>query len=262
MRLDEFSKLLESNYEQLGLYRYDFVYIYSDLRGFASQLTEEVSRDQLFRAVVASLLANEVTVLVPTFTYTTSGTFEVTETQTRLGAMNKWFLVQEGVRRSEHPLFSDAALGPQADLVENVGKSAFGSQSVFGRLSNRRCGFLHLGHDLSKHGNTVIHHVEQVCGATYRLHKAFETKVYRRGGYVGTDYTAFLRRRDVPGHDFVTDFESAASVMRNKGILREMGDAESQRYIAAYGYDESVDLMSALLYQDPSFFIAKGFIQY
>ena len=203
MSIRELSKLLESYYQQLGVYAYDVVYIYSDLRGFASQLTEEVSRDDLFQAVVAPLLDKGTTILTPTFTYTTSGAFEVTETQTKLGAMNKWFLSQDEVSRSEHPLFSDAALGPQSALVENVGKSAFGAESVFDRLHNRGCGFLHLGHDLSKHGNTVIHHVEQMCGATYRLHKAFETKVYRCGDYIGADYTAFLRRRDVPRHDFV-----------------------------------------------------------
>ena len=236
--------------------------MYSDLRGFATAVADDIKRDDLLQMLVDPLLQAGATLVTPTFTYTTSGRFEVTETQTRLGALNKWMLKQSEVRRSEHPLFSDAALGPQAEIVENVGKSAFGRSSVFDRLRDRHCGFLHLGHDLETYGNTIVHYVEQQCGATYRIQKAFPTKVYRDGGYVGTDYTAFLRRRDVPLQDFATDFHKATDIMRDRGLLQEVGDAGALRHIIAYNYDESVELMAQLFYEDPNVFIGTEFIQY
>ena len=137
---DEFSRLIRSYYEESDILRSEFIYVYSDLRGFATAAADDIKRDDLLQMLVDPLLQAGATLVVPMFTYTTSGRFEVTETQTHLGALNKWMLKQAGVRRSEHPLFSDAALGPQAEIVENVGKSAFGITTIFMPLPpvNRR----------------------------------------------------------------------------------------------------------------------------
>ena len=152
MNPDEFSRFIRSYYEESDILLSEFIYVYSDLRGFATAVADDIRRDDLLQMLVDPLLQAGATLVTPTFTYTTSGRFEVTETQTRLGALNKWMLKQAGVRRSEHPLFSDAAIGPQAEIVENIGKSAFGKSSVFDRLRDRHCGFLHLGQDLGNLG--------------------------------------------------------------------------------------------------------------
>ena len=70
---------------------------------------------------------------------------------------------------------------------------------------------LHIGRPVAM-GNTVLHHVEQLAGATYRMNKAFKTEVYDGSRHIGTDYNAFLRRQDVPGEDFASDFNRASKI--------------------------------------------------
>jgi aminoglycoside N3'-acetyltransferase len=261
MNQEDFGRLVRSHYGVLELDRYKIAYIYSDFRGFASDLEGSIDRDRFCNAIVDPLLESGMTILAPTFTYTTEGVFETSETSTRVGLLNRWLLKQEGVRRSEHPLFSYAALGPQADLVENIGKSAFGRDSIFDRLQGRQCSFVHIGHEVSR-GNTALHHVEHLCGATYRIHKAFKTQVYRSGHYVGTDYTAFLRRLDVQGQEFHHTFEKAAATLRQEGLIQETGDPEALRGIGCYDYDQAVSLLFDAFHRDPTIFIGTDFLQY
>ena len=63
------------------------------------------------------------------------------------------------MKRSEHPMFSFAALGPKSEIVENCGKSAFGYDSIHERLRKKKCCFLNIGRSLES-GNTLVHNVE------------------------------------------------------------------------------------------------------
>lgn len=260
MPISSFSKTLEDAYEIIGILSADIVYLYTDFRAIGVHAAEFSNRNLFCDAIVRPLLDRGKTVLTTTFTYTTEGRFDVEKTPTRLGAINKWFLQEPGVSRSEHPMFSYAALGPQAkSLVENVGKSAFGHQSVFDRLYGRNASFLYVGRPVWM-GNTIIHHIEQACGATYRINKAFKTEVYRNENYVGTDYSAFLRRRDVSGQNFYFRFDEAAARLFEAGLVRQVGDDKSLTNISAHGYDDTAALLKRMFYANPSIFIDQPFI--
>ena len=259
--LPPFSRLIGDAYASVGILDADIVYIYTDFRAFGVHLNEFSSRDAFCRAVVDPLRDLGKTVITTTFSYTSEGQFDTETTPTRLGVINKWILKADGVRRSEHPVFSYAAVGPQAsELVSNIGKSAFGEDSVFDRLYGRNAAFLYVGRPVSM-GNTIIHHVEQVCGATYRVNKAFSTKVYRGPDYVGTDYTAFVRRRDVPGRNFAFQFGRAARELFSAGLVKEVGNSEKFTNISAHGYDAAAAELKKLFYADPSIFISRPFIE-
>jgi aminoglycoside N3'-acetyltransferase len=258
---NEFEDFLASSYDALNVYEADILYIYSDFRYFGKYLAQCGGRDEFCGRVIAPLLEKNKTIIMTTFTYTTEGIFDVYRTFTKLGAMNKWLLMQEGVVRSEHPLFSYASLGSKKKIVENIGKSAFGHDSIFDRLKDSNAAFLHIGRPVSM-GNTAIHHVEQLCGATYRVPKAFKTKVYRGEQYVGTDYTASLRRRDVPGQDFGFTLKQAAEKLFNEKLVRQVGDEESFSNLSYYRYDETLSFLEQCFYEDPTLFIKTDFIQY
>lgn len=257
----DFESMLGQAYRDVGVFEADILYIYTDFRNFGRHASGYGSRNDFCNAFIAPLVEQGKTVVLTTFTYTSEGRFDVLTTPTRLGAINKWVLGQSGVRRSEHPLFSYAALGPQADLIENIGKSAFGRDSVFERLKGRKAGFLHVGRPVTI-GNTALHYVEHMCGATYRAHKAFRTKVFRGDEYVGSDYSAFLRRRDVSGESFEFDFSKAASVLYGKGIINHVGSEADLSNISFYWYDQTLDVLCDIFYQDPRVFIKSNFIQY
>jgi len=253
--------LLDDAYAAVGAYSADILYIYTDFRHFGVHMAGFPDRDSFCAAIVSPLLARGKTIVLTTFTYTSEGRFDVLTTPSRLGAMNRWITHQPRVRRSEHPMFSLAALGPQADLVAGVGKSAFGFESVYARLSGRNASFLHVGRPIAM-GNTLLHHVEQQCGATYRVHKAFRTEVYRGLEYVGTDYTALVRRRDVAGEGFEFDFTRAAAGLFERGLVKQVGADEELSNISCYAYDETLDYLSNAFYRDPRIFIKSDFIQY
>ena len=165
------------------------------------------------------------------------------------------------MKRSEHPLFSYAALGKKADFLVNISKSAFGYGSVFDRLKDSDAVFLHVGRPISM-GNTVLHHIEQYCGATYRINKAFQTKVYRGDTYIGTDYTAFLRRQDVEGETFGFDFTKAARAMLDAQLIKKTGDIDSFSTVPSYSYDDTLSFLYDLFYKAQNIFIGSDFIQY
>lgn len=240
----------------------DIVYLYSDLRGLSAGCITRDDQDRLCASVVEPLLDRGKTVLMPAFSYTTSGQFQVRETPTRIGRLNKWMLGCADAERSEHPLFSYVARGPLAGtLMRGVGKSAFGTDSVFERLSGRGATFLHVGRPVWM-GNTALHHVEQAGGATYRINKAFATEVYRDGDYIGTDYTAFLRRRDVPGETFEFDFRKGAELLFDAGLVAEIGENEKLTNFSAYSYDAALEVLKRGFDADPTLFINSSFIQY
>ncbi len=257
----ELAHILGEGYAAVGAYDADVLYLYTDFRHFGVHMAGYPDRDAFCAAVVAPLLERGKTVVLTTFTYTTEGRFDVLSTPTRLGAMNKWIVGQPAMQRSEHPLFSLAALGPRADLVVGVGKSAFGHDSVYARLRGCRTAFLHVGRPVSM-GNTALHHVEQVCGATYRVHKAFRTAVYRGEAFVGTDYTAFLRRRDVPGENFEFEFSSAAAKLFERGLVRQVGSDRDLSNVSCYPYDDTLDLLCEAFYRDQRLFIKSDFMQF
>ena len=118
-------KFFEEKYDKLGMNDFDYFYIYSDFRGFYSEMGKNLTKNEFCSAVIKPLIEKNKTVIIPTYTYTVKGVFEVLETPTRLGTLNSWILQQANVCRSEHPLFSFASLGLGASLVENCGKNAF-----------------------------------------------------------------------------------------------------------------------------------------
>lgn len=256
-----FSDVLEKAYVSIGAFEADFVYVYSDFRYFAKYVDELGGRDNFCRAAIQPFLDRGQTVVITCFTYTSEGRFDVLSTPTKLGALNKWILKQSQVKRSEHPLFSYAALGSKADFLLNIGKSAFGYDSVFCRLKGKNAVFLHVGRPI-KMGNTAIHHVEQYCGATYRMNKAFKTQVYRGEDYVGTDYTAFLRRRDVNGETFEFDFTRAAKALKDAGLIKSTGEDSSFSTMSCYPYDDTLVFLCDLFYRDSCIFTKSNFVQY
>lgn len=251
---------ISSAFDQIGAYDAEFIYLYSDLRYFAKFLPLFDSKNDLCQDLVDLFLKRGKTVLTTTFSYTAEGNFEVLETPTTLGVINKWFLRGQG-KRSEHPMYSYAAIGPNQQFLEGIGKSAFGKHSVFDRLTGKKAGFLHLGRPVEM-GNTALHFVEQSCGATYRYNKCFATKVFNGGKYIGTDYSVNVRKLNVPGEDFVYDFRKATLLMRQKGLIQEIGDSSNLSNISFYCYDASIDFLVDQFYKDETIFVNSTYRNY
>ena len=247
-------------YNKLGIEQYRFCYIYSDLRFFGSCMKTNLEKDRFCESVINPLINSKKTVIIPTFSYTTEGVFVVEKTPTSLGTLNSWILRQPSVKRSEHPLFSFAALGPKSYLVENCGKSAFGKNSVHESLRGEKCCFINIGRPIES-GSTLIHNIEQSCGAKYRFNKVFKTSVFKKNEYIDSNYTAFVRRQDIPGHDFKFNFSKAAKMIYDEGIVKEVGDPALLSNVSLYDYDKTREILVKAFLNDTSIFLSKPFVQ-
>ena len=261
-----------NSYEDLGVKQYDFCCVYSDLRAFASEMKSKFEKNKFCHSIINPLLKSKKTVIIPTYTYTVKGVFEVEKTPTNLGALNSWILKQDNMKRSEHPMFSYASLGPKSSIVENCGKSAFGFDSIYERLIGKKCCFINIGRPIEA-GNTVVHNVEQSCGATYRYNKCFKTRIIKNNKFFGSDYHAFLRKLDIPDNDVKINFVKAAKNIFDAGIVKQVSInpkttiENSKKYdslpiIFLYDYDKTREILVESFNNDMSVFITKPFVQY
>ena len=93
--------------------------------------------------------------------------------------------------------------------------------------------------------------------------KSFKTKVFNNNDYIGTDYTAFLRRRDVDGNDFFIETKKGYSdPLYKAGIVKEVNDSEKLSNISLLDYDKVRETLVELFYNNQSVFITKDFVQY
>ncbi len=254
---DYFSEI----YIKLNVEKYNFCYIYSDLRFFGSCMKNNLDKDRFCESIVKPLIDSKKTVIIPTFSYTTKDIFDVEKTPTSLGILNSWILKQPSVKRSEHPLFSFAALGPKSSIVENCGKSAFGENSVHENLRNKKSCFINIGRPLED-GNTLIHNIEQSCEAAYRFDKVFKTSVFKNNKLFNSNYSAFVRRQDVPGHDFKFNFTRAAKLIYDEGIVNEVGDPTMLSNVSLYDFDKTREILVKAFLNDTSIFLSKPFTEY
>lgn len=241
--------------------RFETVVIYSDFRFLVARPDIAAKRNAFMQGLFDRLEVSDRTFVTPSYTYTSEGDFHTDKTRTNTSALSSWLAKSPLTTRSEHPMFSYVGFGPNVDVLRNVGKSAFGEASLYDRLKANAAGFLHLGRPIGL-GNTMVHHVEHMCGATYRVHKTFPTKVFRHNEYVGSDYTSFLRRRDVEGETFTFNFERATDALMAAEIVEMREAVDDMPYLAGYALDPARRVMVDMFHADPTSFVSSNFQQY
>ncbi len=212
MNKKKIEEFLEKN-----LRNYNYVYITSDLRGFFFYKIFQ-SPDDFFNFFINFFKKKGITVILPSYSYTNTGKFYVDKTKSNLGAFTKWILKKKNISRSNHPIFSTVSIGPDKNITRNIGKSAFGEDSIFYRMNKKKSCLLHLGRPFEM-GNTIIHFIEQLVDVDYRFHKVFKTKVFKKKKYISSGYSAFVRKKKVGP----TNTIKIANIFKTKKIIKEIG---------------------------------------
>ena len=181
----------KKNFSREQLKKIKYIYIYSDFRQFFEQNKKDPEKS--VKLILDFFIKKGITCIVPSFTYTTSGKFFINKTKSKVGFLSNFIMKRFKYARSEHPIFSYVAIGKNKKIVKKIGKSAFGINSVHKRLLNQNSYFFHFCRPLLN-GNTLVHHIEQIKSANYRFDKKFKTKVFNNNIYIGSDYSAYLRR--------------------------------------------------------------------
>ena len=84
--MNKFSAEIEKILYKLEVFDYDFIYIYSDLRYYLIKFGSNFPK-----YLIKLFLEKKKTIIVPTFSYTTSGKFLVNKTESALGYFKTLF---------------------------------------------------------------------------------------------------------------------------------------------------------------------------
>ena len=85
--------------------------------------------------------------------------------------------------------------------------------------------------------------------------------MFKKNEYIDSDYTAFVRRQDVPEHDFKFNFSKAAKMIYDEGVVKEVGDPALLSNVSLYDYDKTREILVKAFLNDTSIFLSKPFIQ-
>lgn len=236
--------------------RFSVLYVYSDLRYFGKFRDVKKKKDEFLSNFLTSLLEFCDTICMPTFSYTDFGTFNCRDTESKLGALNRAILKNPDNLRSDHPIFSFAALGKDKQIVENIGLSAFGKDSIHDRLLGKNAAFLYIGRPTVA-GNTLIHYVEQRKQVNYRFEKTFSTNVFCGQKFIGSNFSAYVRKKDNPDNAYYFNFRKANEYLLKKKLINEIASTEKFSNISIIPYDSCFENLTILLNQDSKAFISE-----
>ena len=237
----------------LKIFDAKYVYIYCDLRNLLVYFEKnpEVGAKQFLNL----FKKKGVTCITPAFSYTSKGQFDLKKTKSRVGFLSNYILKRERFVRSKNPIFSYVSIGKNKNLLNKLGKSAFGKDSLHEKLYKEKCYFLHLNRPL-KDGNTLIHHIEQINKANYRFEKIFKTKIYYKNKYLGNNYKAFVRKNLKSEYTDSTFHKAYKKIKKKKYFLRKkVGKIE----LLIYPYDNFYKDLDKLIKKDPNIFINGNF---
>jgi aminoglycoside 3-N-acetyltransferase len=179
----------------LGVEASDVLMVHSNISGFLRlpfpKTTQKlgVLLDGLLGAVPTG------TLVVPTFSYRfcRTGVFDAATTPSEVGLFSEFVRRDPRSMRSSHPIFSVAAIGPDAAfLCRNLSHSSYGAGSIFERLYVGDAKLLHFDVTIAD-SCTFAHFPEQAVGVPYRYSKHFHGTATVDGEAEKGDWELYVR---------------------------------------------------------------------
>jgi len=240
---------------QIGIKAGDTVLVHSDST-LAMRLSKSASYSEassFLQECFEETLGENGTLLVPTFNYNfcKGKPYNHEKSPSQVGIFSDHIRKDERTVRSFHPIYSFAAIGPQADeLLSDVGKSSFGKNSVFERLlaSDAKMVFF----NISMAFCTFVHHIEQQQNVEYRFLKYFSGQVSKEGKTWTDTFDFFVRYLD---RDVMVSLDRFQNLLQEKGLLKEaaLGSGKILAISCVDTYNEGLKILD----QEPNFLIAS-----
>jgi aminoglycoside 3-N-acetyltransferase len=173
-------KIIKKALKKIGIEKGDIILVHSNVTP-ALKLSNSNSWENalsLLKKCFLNVLGPTGTLIVPTFNYDfcKGKPYSHEKSMSQIGMFTNYILLDNTSYRSFHPIFSFAAIGPDAkNICDNISKSSFGKESVFHKLHklNAKIVFFNVSFEFC----TFIHYVEQSIGVDYRFLKYFKGKV-------------------------------------------------------------------------------------
>lgn len=230
----------------------DFVVVHSSL--FALRVPGEQLKWPLLGAL-RSLSESGHTLALPSFTFSFcgGGRFDLRRSRSETGVLADWLLELEGARRSPHPIYSFAVLGPRsAEVLACPSSTTFSEDSPFGLFDRERTRLVMLG--CGWEYCTQLHRYEEAAAVPYRLYKSFEGEAELGGGPKPCAARFFVRDIGLDPEP-LNDFAPAIARLRDRGAIATGGLAAGR--IESLACADLAATCREMLAQDPLAFVEQ-----
>ena len=244
-------KKIDNFLKKKKIYKARYIYIYSDFINFFRLYRN--NKLVYVEKFLDLFLKRNITLIIPAYSYTAKNRFDVKKTASKAGFLANYIMRNKKFVRSYHPFFSYISIGPQSKILKKLGKSAFGKQSIYSKLRKNNCYFFHLDRDLSL-GNTLMHHIEKINKAKYRYEMIIKTKVYENNKYIGTNFSAFMRK-NLNSKYHLSYFKRAGKLLKKKRYIYKTSIKGIK--IFTYEFDKIFYDLSKMFKKDNEIFISK-----
>jgi aminoglycoside 3-N-acetyltransferase len=238
------------------------LYIEFNISSFGNIHPDIKTRDQLASNIFlafSEVSGPDATILIPSFTFSwgenSDFIFDM-NSQTHLGLMPNWFLIQEHVDRSYDPMYSVLAKGKNSKFYSRKTFNSFGNDSVFAKLHEANAKLVGFG--LNFFDPTFIHYVEQYFDENnskinYRYLKEFFGKI-RINNEISSlqSHKCFVRNTDFK---FSSNYEKLSDELKLNKFLIEEKFCDSSIYIS--DGNSVFDFVISKLTKDPHYFITS-----
>jgi aminoglycoside 3-N-acetyltransferase len=249
----------------LGVKKGDNIMIHSDLSVLGRLCLSGNNAGNRFLSALVNVFKKAVgvkgTIIMPTFSYSflKGETYDVKNSPSTAGILTEFFRKQKGVVRTQNPDLSFAVWGNNKRyFTEHLGKSSFGKGSVFDRF-NKKGGKIILFGPFFGGKATFMHHIEEMCGVSYRYKKIINGFILDKGKRTRWQNEHNTR---MPGRQIAVDGRKFIASIRKKGILKEtyLGDKLIQAVDVRKYFKEGENFLrkSETSFLDKSYFNTKN----
>ena len=190
--------------------------------------------------VILDILGGSGNLIVPTFTYSfrRNEIFDYWNTPSakEIGILSELVRSRETSVRSLDPLFSVAAIGPDAsDLMQRENKNSFGEGSIYEKIFERNTKIVSIGVPYSS-GITAFMHIERLANVPYRQEELFSGYSIDNTGNKYADECLHFSRNE-------SDYPEL--LMNREGIGKKL-EEEGASLSTKLGYGKHFSITSSL----------------
>ncbi|WP_211436795.1 AAC(3) family N-acetyltransferase [Campylobacter mucosalis] len=209
---DNFIKALK----QINIKDGDTICVHSEIFNFGKPL---LSKDEFLSALLDcfyEVIGKTGTLIMPTFTYSfcKNMIYDKLNSKSTMGVLTEFFRHQNGVVRTNDPIFSFAIFGDDKNAYLADTPSTFSKKCVYDVLKNKNGKIVLFG--TQNLGYTFTHYVEEQANVSYRYFKEFNG--------ILKDENAKMHKKSIMY--YVRDLykNSATSVEKQVKILKRTGN--------------------------------------
>ncbi|EHN6916297.1 aminoglycoside N(3)-acetyltransferase [Campylobacter jejuni] len=208
---------------KLGISKGDIICAHSEIYSFGIPLLPIKDFLNTLLECLFETIGKEGTLIMPTFTYSfcKNEIYDKLNSKCTVGALNEFFRKQQGVKRTNDPIFSFAIKGAHEELFLNKEqKSCFDENCVYAILTQNNGKILNFG---NKDCFTFVHYPEESANIKYRYHKTFKGIILdENNNKIEKSINFFVRHQGITISD-----EKIIHFLKQKNYFKEINFANS-----------------------------------